>query len=88
MATGQAGQWGRQGAPHSTKTILGKLIKVRNLRVYEVAAQVGVDPRTMSYYINGRKPVPGDIALKLSRVLGVDHRLILKDQPTYADKGT
>lgn len=80
----QRGQWNRQGAPHNTTTVLGKLMKVKNVLSYELGAAIGVDTRTISYWLNGHKPIPADKAWKIAEFFGVTMEFILHDQPTLA----
>lgn len=85
MATGQQrGKWNRQGAPHNTKTVLGKLMKMHDTLAYELGAAIGTDPRTISYWLNGKKPIPADKAFKIARYFNVSMELVLSDQPTLA----
>jgi transcriptional regulator with XRE-family HTH domain len=60
------------GRRYPTHTRLGALMADRGLRMYEVAAQARMDPRAMSDYLAGRKPIPPHRIARLSAVLDVD----------------
>jgi len=60
------------GRRYPTITKLGALMADRGLRMYEVAAQARMDPRAMSDYLAGRKPIPPHRLARLSLVLDVE----------------
>ena len=59
-------------------------MKVKNVLSYELGAAIGVDTRTVSAWLNGRKPIPADKAWKIAEYFGVTMEFILHDQPTLA----
>jgi len=72
------------GRKYPTHTRLGALMSERGLRMYEVAAQARMDPRAMSDYLAGRKPIPPHRLARLSVVLDVEPEEI----KGLADEGT
>jgi transcriptional regulator with XRE-family HTH domain len=60
------------GRKYPTKTKLGAVMSERGLKMYDVAAQARMDPRSISDYLAARKPIPPHRLARLSMVLDVD----------------
>jgi hypothetical protein len=47
------------GRPFNTETPLGRIMWDRGFRVFEVAHATGINARTLTEYLAGRKPLKG-----------------------------
>jgi plasmid maintenance system antidote protein VapI len=58
--------------PHPAKGV----IVAQGRHLYEVAAQVGINPNTLGAVLNRRLPVPPELATRLAVLLGVDEGVL------------
>lgn len=59
--------------PHPGLTLRDDILPALNLQVGEAAAQLDVDPTTLSKVLNGRAAISPARALRIERWLGRDH---------------
>lgn len=57
------------GRPYPTHTPLGKIMWHRDWKVYELAGEAGIAPRTLTEYLAGRLPISSTNLVKLAKVL-------------------
>lgn len=69
--------------PHPGEVLWGLEMEPAGLSVTQVAAQLGVDRKTLSRVINGRASVSVEMALRLSRAFRTTPQLWLNMQRNY-----
>lgn len=66
---------------------LTQLLEVQGRRMDWTAQQLGIDPSYVSHLKSGAKPITDEIAMKISRLLGVPVSFLLADEPLATATG-
>ncbi len=56
--------------------------KSNNMKQTVLADFLGISREMISYYENGKRPIPIQILMKLSDLFGVDLEVLISDEPT------
>jgi len=69
--------------PHPGEIIQGLFIEPNNLTLTDVAKALNVSPSNFSRLINGKIALSSDMAIRLSRVLGLEPLTWMRMQADY-----
>ena len=67
--------------PDDFYKVLKRYIKINNLSYEELAFQLEISEQSLSYYLNRKRKMPFDIAVKLLQVLNFDEFVLFLEAP-------